>query len=275
MEGKISGQGWARFGLAFGAALSITGNVAHTVLEGSSISLGLRVPFAVAWPIALFIGIEILVRIDWRRKWTDHIGRMLLWGPTGAVAAVVSYLHLHSLMILAGEDSFSSRIGPLAVDGLMIGSTVALLAIRARLLAEQPQPESKIVDLEETSATSTIKEQLAALPVNEEGDAYVAELIRAEQDSSRDSITEHAERVVRQRAPKPTEESKAKAARMLAEGRLLTEVEASVPEVPATTLRRFQTAARKLRDNPSADLGKVPGVSSDLIEIMRKEARKP
>lgn len=128
---QSNGQKWATGGLIFGAAISLMGNVAHTFLADSTISLLLRVPLAVLWPVALFVGIEILVRIDWRRSFIDWIGRALLIVPVSAVAAVVSYLHLHSLMGMAGEDWFSKLIGPAAIDGLMLGSTVALLALRA------------------------------------------------------------------------------------------------------------------------------------------------
>jgi Protein of unknown function (DUF2637) len=146
---NTSGRRWSRSGLAFGAALSLMGNVAHTCLVASSISLWLRLPLAVVWPVALFVGIEILVRVIWRRKFIDIAGRFLLIVPVSAVAAVVSYQHLHALMRMAGEDGFSALIGPLAVDGLMLGSTVALLAIRA---AELPTLLTDAPDLDDVLA---------------------------------------------------------------------------------------------------------------------------
>lgn len=142
---NTSGKRWARGWLAFGAALSLMGNVAHTCLVTSSISLWLRLPLAVVWPVALFGGIEVLVRVVWRRKLIDIAGRFLLILPVSAVAAVVSYQHLHALMTLAGEDEFSALIGPLAIDGLMLGCTVALLAIRAAELLPAA-PESPDLD---------------------------------------------------------------------------------------------------------------------------------
>lgn len=116
------------------------GNVAHTVLNGSDVSLWLRIPFAVVWPVALFVGIEILVRVNWRAKFTDHAGRVLLVLPVSAVAAIVSWLHLHHLMVMSEEPMVAALIGPFAVDGLMLGSTVALLAIRAASLDTLPEP---------------------------------------------------------------------------------------------------------------------------------------
>lgn len=130
---KTAGRTSAWLGLVFGAGLSLLGNIAHTCLADTKISLGLRLPVAVAWPIALLVSIEILVRVNWRRAWLDNIGKLVLWAPVGAVAAVVSYRHMHSLLVMSGEDPFSALVGPLAVDGLMIGSTIALLIIRALL----------------------------------------------------------------------------------------------------------------------------------------------
>src|SRR5690606_65095 len=50
-----------------------------------------------------------------------------------SVAAVVSYRHLSGLLSHYGEDPLTVAIGPLAVDGLMVVATGALLATgRAR-----------------------------------------------------------------------------------------------------------------------------------------------
>lgn len=140
-----SGRSAARAGLACGAALSILGNVAHTVLTASEVSLWQRIPFAVVWPAALFLAVEILVRVQWRNRLLDWIGRVLLVGPVSAVAAIVSYLHLHHLMIMSGEPAAASILGPVAVDGLMLGSTVALLAIREALLAQPPDERAPVI----------------------------------------------------------------------------------------------------------------------------------
>lgn len=126
-----TGKGWARFALIFGAAASILGNETHTVLTPGPLDLIIRMVFAAFWPAALFIAVEVLVRVPWRKKFLDFAGRALMLIPVGIVAAVVSYQHIHSLMIMGAEDPVSSTIGPLAIDGLMIGGTVALLVIRA------------------------------------------------------------------------------------------------------------------------------------------------
>ena len=47
---NVSGRRWARTFLALALFVSVVGNVAHTVLAKSEISLWLRVPGAVIWP---------------------------------------------------------------------------------------------------------------------------------------------------------------------------------------------------------------------------------
>ena len=125
------GHGWAYFGVLVGLAASITGNVAHTYLADSDISLQLRVPLAVLWPVMLLIGIEVLTRVDWTKNWRHWFARLLLVGPVALVSAFVSYLHLFHLMGLAGETELAQYAGPLAVDGTLFGCTVALLVTRA------------------------------------------------------------------------------------------------------------------------------------------------
>ncbi|MBL7259167.1 hypothetical protein [Paractinoplanes lichenicola] len=83
---------------------------------------------ATFWPVALFVAIEILTRVAWPsgRGW-----QLLRFGgitPVALVAAVVSYRHLSGLLAYYGEDPVTCVFGPLAVDGLMVISSAALLA---------------------------------------------------------------------------------------------------------------------------------------------------
>jgi hypothetical protein len=50
-------------------------------------------------------------------------------GLVAAVAAVVSYTHMHTLAVRAGED-WRAWIEPLSVDGLLIGASLVLYARR-------------------------------------------------------------------------------------------------------------------------------------------------
>lgn len=138
-----SGHGWAYLGVVLGLAGSVIGNVANTVLTPSGVPLGLRVPFASAWPVFLGIGIEVLTRIDWKAGWKHWAARALLVGPMSLVAGFMSYLHLHHLMVMSGEPGLAQLIGPIGVDGTLFGCTVALLVTRGAARHAEDQPASK------------------------------------------------------------------------------------------------------------------------------------
>jgi hypothetical protein len=83
---------------------------------------------AVFWPVSLFVALEILSRTTWPAGilWRSiRLGGLL---PVAVVAAVVSYRHLSGLIRYYGEDGLTATFGPLAVDGLMVVASGALLA---------------------------------------------------------------------------------------------------------------------------------------------------
>jgi HTH domain len=126
-------RGWAYTGALLGGAVSIAANVAHSYVPPTGAAPGWRphtgaVLGAVFWPVALFVAIEILARTGWPtgRRWT--LVRYLGLLPVALVAAIVSYRHMSGLLAFYGEDLLTVRIGPLAVDGLMVMAVGALLA---------------------------------------------------------------------------------------------------------------------------------------------------
>lgn len=121
---------WAYVGLGVGLTASITANVASVVLRESPISLWLKVPFAVIWPVLTYISIEILARTPWRAGWQHWGVRAVLAAPVAVVAAFVSYLHQHDLMRLGQEPGLAQGFGPLAVDGLLFGAAFVLISTK-------------------------------------------------------------------------------------------------------------------------------------------------
>jgi hypothetical protein len=127
------GRGWAYIGAILGGAVSVAANIAHSYIPPVHAAASWSpdtgaVIGSVFWPVALFVAVEILTRIPWPagKGWT-----MLRFGgllPVALVAAVVSYRHLSGLLDHYSEDALTVTIGPLAVDGLMIMATGALLA---------------------------------------------------------------------------------------------------------------------------------------------------
>jgi hypothetical protein len=131
-----AGRGWAYAGALLGAGVSVAANVAHSYVPPADAGPAWSphtgaVVGAVFWPVALLVAIEVLARVPWPNaaRWT--VVRFGGLGPVAIVAAVVSYRHLSGLLSYYGEDGITSTVGPLAVDGLMVMATGALLATGA------------------------------------------------------------------------------------------------------------------------------------------------
>jgi hypothetical protein len=134
MNLKVSPRAWAYAGLGLGGAVSVAANIAHSYAssEPGGPEFG-AVAGAAFWPVALFVAIEILARTPWpdARGWLKaklFVVRYAGLGLVSLVAAVVSYRHLSGLLTHYGEDTLTAQFGPLAVDGLMVMATGALLA---------------------------------------------------------------------------------------------------------------------------------------------------
>jgi hypothetical protein len=128
-----NGRGWAYTGATLGGLVSIAANVAHSFIPpaghtGPWAPEAGAVVSAIVWPTFLFIAIEILARTPWPRQLGWALTRWIGLLPVALVAAFVSYRHLSGLLAHYGEEPIVTIIGPLAVDGLMIMATAALMA---------------------------------------------------------------------------------------------------------------------------------------------------
>lgn len=247
MSDNSSGRRWARFGLIFGAGISLLGNVTHTVLAESTVNLGIRLPLAIVWPVALVVAVEILVRVSWRRSLLDWAGRFAMVALVGSVAGVVSYRHLNSLMHMAGEDDFSTLIGPVAIDGLMLGSTIALLAIRAASALK----ESLSVDewaVEESAPVSPAP--ISAPPLLES----TVDLVPVER-TPRTSRSAWDAALVVDLALSDTPAGEA----------------AEKAQVGVSTYRRYLRVARMLRVEPRQEITAAEKVPAEHVEMMRRK----
>jgi hypothetical protein len=130
---SLTGRGWAYAGAILGGLTSIAANVAHSYVPPQGSPVGWQpqpgaVLAAVVWPVFLLVAVELLARVPW----PDGINWQLLrWAgmvPVAAVAALVSYRHLSGLLAFYREEPLVCVLGPLAVDGLMVMATAAILA---------------------------------------------------------------------------------------------------------------------------------------------------
>jgi hypothetical protein len=133
-EAPTGGRMVAWTGFVFGSVMSIAANVLHTWLPaahqppGWSPALPAQIGAAV-WPIGLLLSVEVLSRVRWPRArlWT-----LARFGGTGAVAlgsATISYGHLRDVLLAWQYNPLAAAVGPLVLDGLMVISGLALLAI--------------------------------------------------------------------------------------------------------------------------------------------------
>lgn len=131
-----SGRRWAYLTLFLMLALSIAGNIAHTVHIDPTPS-ALSIIRAVIWPVGLFLAIEMFMRVPWEQKPAHRLVRWIgILLPAG-LAALVSYRHLRGLMLSDGEGALEASVGPIVIDGLMLMATLGLLLTRPQTEQEE------------------------------------------------------------------------------------------------------------------------------------------
>lgn len=230
---------YVRNTLIFTLVISIIANITEAYLATSEISLWLRIPGAAVWPILAFRAIEILIRMMWERRFSHYLTRSLILIP-GIPAIIVSYAHQYSLLIAMGETGIVPIVGPIAIDGLMIGCTLAILVTRPREVSEVPAEVSEVDEVVEQA----------------------------------EEITREAAGAPAQRARKPRNESgPALAVTALRDGATVAEA-ALLAGLGQSTTRKYAAVLRELNANPNADLGeKARGLRQDVIDDIRSHAR--
>lgn len=255
---------WARGGLIFGVTMSIAGNVANAVLTHSDIHVALRIPGAVGWPLALFVGIEVMVRNRHRRSALAYIGRGLLLSVS-VTTFITSFINLNGFMTKAGEPALAAVTGPLGIDGLMLGCTIMLLAasIAAPVSEDAPAPAAPIVS--ETA------------PVATEADVWtMADAMKwSEQAAPVSPAPVSAPTVSEPRAPrsKATTEQEREGVLLLMEGKTVAEVGEKV-SVSRATAGRWGTVLRLLLADRTAVIDPKHKVRPELVSFIREQIGK-
>lgn len=150
-----NGRGWAYAGAWVGGALSVAGNIGNSfVPPDNALSTWGPNPghviVSAAWPLALVIVAEVVIRTRWPKAWYWICLRLIGLVPVGAVSGVVSFRHLRDLLAFFGEDTIVQILGPIAVDGLMITCAAALFATTKHRM-----------DKEDDGQTDSVREPLA------------------------------------------------------------------------------------------------------------------
>lgn len=124
----------AWLGFVFGSVMSVAANVLHAWLPagerppGWAPGIAQQIGSAV-WPVGLLLSVEVLSRV----RWTPGVWWALArYGGAGTVAvgsAIISYGHLHEVLLAWGYGRLGAAVGPLVLDGLMVVSGFALLTM--------------------------------------------------------------------------------------------------------------------------------------------------
>lgn len=260
---NTSGRIWARVTLIATLTISVVANVTHAWLAESVIHLGLRIPAAAVWPVLSFLAIEIIVRIVWRSTLTHYLARAFVLGPA-IPAVIVSYEHQHALLIMMGEGALVSAIGPLAIDGLMIGCTLALLFTR--------ESAASVIAIDALSSTGQVEQpqELELEPVPAEAEVLPG-VGQGEQPQELEPAPEIEATPRRARGASSPATYAAIAA--LRDGANTAQA-AEVSGLSAPAVRKYAAVIRTLRQDPRAaiDARKI-GVRSDAVDAIREWAR--
>jgi hypothetical protein len=260
----MNGQKWARGGLVFGIIASITGNVANACLTPSSVSLMLLVPLAVVWPVGMFLAIEVLVRNRHQRGILARIGQAALL-TVSVPTAVTSFVNLHGLMVKANESGIAQLSGPIAIDGLMMGCTIMLLASRAVSIETVPPPVLMSTEAHEPDGDIWERLNREAAFANADAPTSPAPFSLATPDEAVEP-TPVSRRVSRGEVHPGLREAVSELMR--------GEIPIVREGASRATIARYVSAWRTLRDNPNAAVSAVElKVRSDLLDEMRAAAR--
>jgi hypothetical protein len=124
----------AWLGFVFGSVRSVAANVLHAWLPaderpaGWSPRIAPQVGSAVS-PIGLLLSVEVLSRVPWAPGFWWALAR---YGGAGTVAvgsAIISYGHVHEVLIAWSYGPLGAAVGPLVLNGLMVVSGFALLTM--------------------------------------------------------------------------------------------------------------------------------------------------
>lgn len=267
------GRRWAYVGVGLGFTASITANIASTVLKETEVSLWLRVPFAGVWPVLTYIAIEVIARTEWDSSWSHRAIRLLLAGPVGLVAAFVSYLHQHHLMVLSGEPGLAQGFGPIAIDCLLFGTAAVLILKRKEKAEDVPPTEISISQpmqpgIDWDREFQEMKEQ-EILPASVS--APPAESVEKEMDDSEARSvsagvqTEREGSIIRRSVWDARQ-----VAEMILSGAKTEEITEATGAKPAS-IGRFRKVARMIQaDNRAVIDPKKEKVTSDNIRMIRE-----
>jgi len=128
--------------LLVGAGLSIAGNLADTVRLRTSALDEVDIALAIGAPLASLLVAEMFVSA-WPRTWSIQSIRWVATLAVGALAMIVSWAHIHALLVARGQEPVVAILWPLAIDGLAIMAMAKILVTRGHGQLAKPEPVAK------------------------------------------------------------------------------------------------------------------------------------
>lgn len=187
------GRGWAYTGAILGGAVSIVANIAHSYVPPTGAPTDWTpqkgaVTGSVVWPVILFFAVEILARVKWPNGQWWAVLRFGGFLPIAFVAGFVSYRHLSALLVFYGEDPLTAVIGPIAIDGLMVMATGALIVTARRYHADSELADAAASDAHAEHTPAITHSHHTPEPAAVPGPAVAAHLL----PSARFAANQHA-----------------------------------------------------------------------------------
>jgi hypothetical protein len=127
--GKLWTGAVAYVSLLVGAGLSVAGNLADTDRVRGNLVDAVDIVLAVGPPLATLLVAELFVS-EWPRSLSVQSVRWVTTAVVGSLATVVSWLHIHELLMARGQLALVSVLWPIAIDGLAIMAMAKLLVVR-------------------------------------------------------------------------------------------------------------------------------------------------
>jgi hypothetical protein len=217
-KAATAGRGWAYATLVVAGAASIAANIAHSYIPPTGAladwqPMAGKVISSVLWPVFLFLAVEVMSRVAWPKGFWMGVLRFVATLPVAAVTAIVSYNHASGLLAYYGEDAIVHVIGPIGIDGLMLGATAALLVTGKRRLTmtEEDAPATVPAPYTPPADPYAYTPPMPARPVDITPPARVAELhdrMASAAPSNASAPASAAEPAITSTAPRPAAETR-------------------------------------------------------------------
>lgn len=177
--------------LLVGAGLSIAGNLADTVRLRSDALDQVDIALAIGAPLASLLVAEMFVS-KWPANWSVQSIRWVATVVVGALAMIVSWSHIHALLLARGQEHIVAILWPLAIDGLAIMAMAKILVTRGHVANVAIQE----VATGQTETVATVlangHDELPVVPITYFGHKtpppWVAELASLQSDGHTDPV---------------------------------------------------------------------------------------